>query len=49
MFFWFENDEPQNVERSLGMPAEEDPINADQENALQMLGVLGLSPCKPGM
>src|SRR5512135_3534026 len=37
---WFENDEPQNVERSFGMPAVEDPIDADQENTLQdALGV----------
>src|SRR6202043_2924962 len=35
MFSWFENDEPQNVERPLGMPAIENPIDADEENALQ--------------
>jgi hypothetical protein len=35
MFSRFEDDEPQNVERSLGMPAVEDPIDADQENAFQ--------------
>jgi hypothetical protein len=35
MFSWFENDEPQNVERPLGMPTVKDPIDADQENALQ--------------
>jgi hypothetical protein len=35
MFSWFEDDEPQNVERPLGMPAVEDPINADEENTLQ--------------
>jgi hypothetical protein len=35
MFSWFENGELQDVERSLRMPAEEDPIDADQENALQ--------------
>jgi hypothetical protein len=35
MLPWLENDEPQNVERSLRMPAIEDPINTDQENALQ--------------
>src|ERR1700686_1912873 len=35
IFSWFKNDEPQNVEWPLGMPAVEDPIDADQENALQ--------------
>jgi hypothetical protein len=35
MFSRFEDDEPQNVERSLGMPAVEDPIDTDQENAFQ--------------
>jgi hypothetical protein len=34
MFSWFENSEPQNVERSLRMPAVEGPIDANQENAL---------------
>src|ERR1700730_15404244 len=32
---WFENSEPQNIERSLRMPAVEGPIDADQENSLQ--------------
>jgi hypothetical protein len=35
MFSWFEDSEPQNIERPLRMPAVEDPINADQENAIQ--------------
>jgi hypothetical protein len=35
MFCWFENGEAQNVERSLRMPTEEGPFDADQENALQ--------------
>jgi hypothetical protein len=35
MFLWFEDQEPQNVERPLRMPAIKDPIDADQENALQ--------------
>jgi hypothetical protein len=41
MFSWFENDEPQNVEGSLGMPTIKDTIDADQENTLQdALGVV---------
>jgi hypothetical protein len=41
MFTWFENDESQNVERSFGMPAVEDAIDMDDENALQYaLGVV---------
>jgi hypothetical protein len=35
VFSRFENREPQNVERPLRMPAVEDSIDADQENALQ--------------
>ena len=50
MFSRFEDGEPQNVERPLRMPAVEDPIDADQENALQdVFGAVGLSPCRPGM
>jgi hypothetical protein len=41
MFTWLENGEPQNVERPFGMPTVEDPIDTDQENALQdALGVV---------
>src|SRR6202140_262013 len=35
MFSWFEDGEPQYIDRSLGMPAVEHPVDADQENALQ--------------
>jgi hypothetical protein len=35
MFTWFKDYEPQNVKRSLRMPAVEGPIDTNQENALQ--------------
>src|SRR6202521_5492847 len=44
MFRWFENDKPQNIERPLGMPAVEDPIDADQEYTLQdALGIVSFA------
>src|SRR4029077_14579805 len=41
MFSWFENGEPQNVERPLRMPTVEHPIHADEENDLQDLRSVG--------
>src|ERR1035437_4207015 len=44
MFSWLEDSEPQNVERSLRMPAVEGPIDTDQENALQdLFGVVAFA------
>src|SRR4029077_4504515 len=47
MFSWFENDEPQNVERSLGMPAVEHAIDTDEENALQDARNVGTMAMQP--
>src|SRR6266576_5669530 len=35
MFTWFKNYEPQNVKRTLRMPAVEGSIDADEENTFQ--------------
>ena len=49
VFFGFENDEPQDVERSLRMPAIEGPIDADQEDAFQDASTVAAFAMQTGM